>query len=128
LNPNKLIPVLALPLMMLGCASLHKDPIQFDGLANCPKLTAEKLIAEQNSLGSMTDTHTLVCALGFFRNSKDPSLRRSALGSRLCLNLAERETEQDKREKLAVEGVGLAEAAVASGGDGDGAVDRKSVV
>ena len=49
-------------------------------------------------------------------------MRRSALGSRLCLHLAERETAQDKREKLASEGVGFAEAALAHGAGDDGAV------
>jgi tetratricopeptide (TPR) repeat protein len=49
-------------------------------------------------------------------------VRRTALGSKVCLHLAERETNQDKREKLAAEGVGFAEASLAHGGSGDGAV------
>ena len=49
-------------------------------------------------------------------------MRRSALGSRLSLHLAERTPEADKRENLAAEGVRFAETAIALGADGDGAV------
>ena len=110
------------PTLLNGCATLNKDQVKFSQLSDCPKYTVEKLTAEQASLGPMTDTHTLACALDFLRNAKDPSLTRSALGSRLLLNLAERETDPDKRDKLAGEGVGMAEAALAAGGEGDGAV------
>jgi hypothetical protein len=111
-----------LPLIVSGCVALHRDQVHFDRLSDCPKQTADTLAAAQNELGPLTDTLTVACAVDFLRNSNDPTLRRSALGSRLCLNLAERDTDQDKREKLAGEGVGFAEAAIAAGGDGDGAV------
>ena len=91
-------------------------------MSDCPKQIASNLAALQNELGPISDTHTLACAVDFLRKHKDTALRRSALGSRLCLNLAERETDQDKREKLAGEGVGFAEAAISAGGEGDGAV------
>jgi tetratricopeptide (TPR) repeat protein len=70
----------------------------------------------------LTDTHTLACALTVLRDTQDPSVLRTSLGSRLCLHLAEREANQEKREKLAAEGVGFAEATLAQGGSGDGAV------
>ena len=91
-------------------------------LSGCPKQTAATLAAEQNQLGPLSDTHTLNCALTVLRDTQDPAVRRTALGSRLCLHLAERETNQEKREKLAAEGVDFAEAALAQGGSGDGAV------
>jgi tetratricopeptide (TPR) repeat protein len=49
-------------------------------------------------------------------------VRRTALGSRVCLHLAERETNPEKREKLAAEGLGFAETALAQGASNDGAV------
>ncbi len=49
-------------------------------------------------------------------------MQRSALGSRLCLLLAEREANPYKREELASEGVAFAETALAHGGEDDGAV------
>lgn len=126
MSNQHLLTILALSLVtstfLNGCATLNKDHVKFSQLSDCPKFTVEKLTAEQANLGPMTDTNTLACALDFLRNTKDPTLARSALGSRLALNLAERETDQDRREKLAGEGVGLAEAALAAGGEGDGAV------
>ncbi len=121
-NNKTLLPAILIALMLSGCATLQREPVKFTQLSDCPKLTADKLVATQQELGPMTDMHALACALDFVRSSKDTNLKRSALGSRLCLHLAERETEPDKREKLAAEGVNLAEAAVAAGGDGDGAV------
>jgi hypothetical protein len=80
------------------------------------------LASKQSQLGPLSDTHTLACALTVLRDTQDRVVRRTSLGSRLCLRLAEREANQEKREKLAGEGVGFAEAALAQGGDGDGAV------
>jgi tetratricopeptide (TPR) repeat protein len=60
--------------------------------------------------------------LTLLRDTNDNTLRRSSLGSRLCLLLAERETDQVKRDKLASEGVAFAETALAQGGIADGAV------
>jgi tetratricopeptide (TPR) repeat protein len=76
------------------------------------------LVAEQHQFGPSSDTHTLACALNVLRGTQDPAISRTALGSRICLHLAEREASQDKREKLAAEGVRFAEAALAQGGDG----------
>jgi hypothetical protein len=122
LSNRSLLPAVMLPLLLTGCVALHRDQVHFDRLSDCPKQTADTLTAAQNELGPLTDTHTVACAVDFLRNSQDPVLRRSALGSRLCLNLAERETDQDKREKLAGEGVAFADAAVSAGGNGDGEV------
>lgn len=111
-----------LPLILTGCVHLPRDQVRLDRISDCPKQTAELLLSKQNELGQLTDTHTLSCALDFLRNTQDISLRRSTLGSRICLNLAERETDPDKRDKLAAEGVAFAETSIASGGEGDGAV------
>ena len=75
-----------------------------------------------NELGPWSETDTLECALSWLQDTDDPTLRRSALGSRLSLHLAERTPEADQRENLAAEGVRFAEAAIALGADGDGAV------
>ena len=107
---------------LAGCAGLPRDHVKFDGLSDCPKQTAATLAAKQSQLGPLSDTHTLACALIVLRGTQDPAVRRTALGSRLCLYLAEREANQEKREKLAAEGVVFAEAALAKGGSGDGAV------
>ncbi len=118
----RLLPILSILAFLGGCAGLQRDHVQSDQLSNCPKQTAATLAAEQNQLGPLSDTHTLACALTVLRDSQDPTIRRTALGSRLSLHLAERETNQEKREKLAAEGVGFAETALAQGGSGDGAV------
>jgi tetratricopeptide (TPR) repeat protein len=76
------------------------------------------LVAEQHQLGPLSDTHTLACALNVLRGTQDPAISRTALGSRICLHLAEREFSQEKREKLAAEGVRFAETALAQGGNG----------
>ena len=65
---------------------------------------------------------SLACALMVLGDSQDPAVHRTSLGSRISLQLAERETNQEKREKLATQGVGFAESAIAQGGNSDGAV------
>lgn len=88
----------------------------------CPKQNAASLAAKQSQLGPLSGTNTLACALTVLRETHDPAVLRTSLGSRLCLLLAEREANQERREKLAAEGVGFAETALAQGGDSDGAV------
>ncbi|MFM8332060.1 MAG: sterol transporter outer membrane protein BstC, partial [Candidatus Methylumidiphilus sp.] len=117
-----LLPAAALLALLSGCAGLKKDTVQFSETTACAKQSAATLLAAQSQLGPASDTRALACALDTVRGSTAPALRRSALGSRLCLLLAERETGADRREKLAAEGVSLAEAALALGADGDGAV------
>jgi tetratricopeptide (TPR) repeat protein len=117
-----LLPAVLILALLGGCAELPKDHVQFEQLSNCPKQTADTLVAKQSQLDPLSDTHTLACALTVLRDTQDPAVRRTPLGSRLCLLLAEREANQEKREKLAAEGVGFAEAALALGGGGDGAV------
>ena len=121
LRKTRFLPAVSILAFLAGCAGLPSDHVQFDGLSNCPKQTAATLAAKQSQLGPLSDTHTLACALTVLRNTQDTAVRRTALGSRLCLHLAEREANQEKREKLAAEGVSFAEAALAQGG-GDGAV------
>ncbi len=107
---------------LTGCAGLQRDHVKLDGLSDCTMQTAATVVAQQNQLGPLSDTHTLECALAVLRDNQDPVIRRTALGSRLCLHLAERETNPENREKLASEGVSFAEAALAQGGSADGEV------
>jgi hypothetical protein len=118
----RLLTTASLLAFLAGCAGLRRDHVRFDRLADCPTQTAALLAANQNQLGPLSDTHTLECALTVLRGTQDPAVLRTSLGSRLCLHLAEREANQEKREKLAAEGVGFAEAALAQGGGDDGAV------
>jgi hypothetical protein len=122
LRKVRLLPTVSILAFLAGCSGLQRDHVQFDRLSDCPKQTAATLAAKQSQLGPLSDTHTLACALTVLRDSQDPAVRRTSLGSRVCLHLAEREANQEKREKLAAEGVGFAEAALALGGSGDGAV------
>jgi tetratricopeptide (TPR) repeat protein len=118
LNRARLLPAVSILAFLSGCASLQHGQVQPDQLAECPKQTVATLVDEQNQLGPLSDTHTLACALNVLRNTQDRAVRRTALGSRICLHLAERETSQEKREKLAAEGVRFAETALAQGGNG----------
>jgi tetratricopeptide (TPR) repeat protein len=122
LSKARLLACVSILAFLTGCTELQRDHVQVDQMSGCPKQTAATLVAEQHQLGPESDTHTLSCALTVLRDTQDPAVRRTALGSRVCLHLAERETHQDKREKLAAEGVDFAEAALKQGGSGDGAV------
>jgi hypothetical protein len=108
--------------LLSGCSTLNRKIVQFDRLSECPNYTAGHLNAQQNRFGALTETHALECALSSLRHSQDPALRRSSLGGRLCLHLAERSRDPNRREKLASEGVGFAEDALALGAEGDGLV------
>lgn len=118
----QLLPALALLALAAGCAGLQTDHVMLDQYAECPYTSSADFIAQQSQLNSLSDTPTLFCALTVVRNNLYPPLRGTSLGSRLCLYLAERETDQKKREQLAAEGVGFAEIALAQGGEDDGAV------
>ena len=122
MRTTQLLSSILLPALLAGCTGLQHAPVQVDRLSDCPKQTAASLVAEQNQFGHLSDNHTLACALMVLGDSQDPAVHRTSLGSRLCLQLAERETNPEKREKLATQGVGFAEAAIAQGGNSDGAV------
>lgn len=111
-----------MPLFLISCAELPREQVKLGQLSDCPRQTSAMLAAKQSQLSSLSDTPTLTCALAVLRGAKDSTVRRSSLGSRLCLYLAERETNQEKREKLAAEGVSFAETALAQGGSSDGEV------
>lgn len=113
------VPALAL---LAGCAGVQPAHIQLELPADCPRQSAAALAAEQDQLGPFSDTRTLACAVAVLRGSEEPALRRTALGSRLCLLLAERETDPERRERFASAGVGFAETALAQGAAADGAV------
>jgi tetratricopeptide (TPR) repeat protein len=118
LNSARFLPAVSILALLAGCASLQHEQVQSDLLSECPKQTAAALVAEQHQLGPSSDTHTLTCALNVLRGTQDPAISRTALGSRVCLHLAEREASQEKREKLAAEGIRFAETALAQGGNG----------
>ena len=107
---------------LTGCVELPPERVEFNQLSDCPEQTSITLAATQSQLGPLSRTHTLTCALTVMRDSQDPALLRTALGSRICRYLAERQDNQDKRELLATEGVSFAEAALKQGGSDDGAV------
>jgi hypothetical protein len=111
-----------LPAVLGGCARLNRDVAQFDHLAGCPSETTATLAARQAQLGPLTPTHDLQCALEFLRDTRDPALLKTSLGSRLCLHLAERDPDPDQRVKLATEGVRFSDEALVLGGEGKGAV------
>lgn len=118
MNSARFLPAISILAFLSGCASLQHGQVQSDLLFECPKQTADMLVAGQNQLGPLSDTHTLACALNVLRDTRDPAVSRTALGSRICLHLAEREASREKREKLAAEGVRFAETALAQGGNG----------
>ena len=122
MNKVRLLSIVSLLALLTGCAGFQHDHVEIDRPSGCQKQTAASLAAEQNQLGSLSDTHTLACALSVLNDTQDKAVRRTSLGSRLSLNLAERETDPNKREQLATVGVDFAEAALAQGGNGDGAV------
>jgi hypothetical protein len=106
--------------LLAGCSTV--DGVRFGRPLNCPDQIVEVLTVRPSELGPWSETDTLECALSWLQDTDDPTVRRSALGSRLSLHLAERTPEADEREYLAAEGVRFAEAAIALGADGDGAV------
>ncbi len=122
LSKARLLACVSILAFLTGCTELQRDHVEADQISGCPKQTAATLVAEQHQLGPESDTHTLSCALTVLRDTQDPAVRRTALGSRLCLNLAEREATPENREKLAAEGVDFAETALKQGGSGEGAV------
>jgi hypothetical protein len=122
LSNARLLPGVLILIFLAGCTELPKDHVQTDQFSGCPKQTAASLVAGKDQLGASSDTHTLSCALNVLRGNQEPAVQRSSLGSQLCLHLAERETNQENREKLAAEGVTFAEASLAHGGSGEGAV------
>lgn len=121
LNIIRFIPGVAMLVFLAGCSGIQYPAIQAE-LEACPQQTAVAIAAEQNQLSFLTDSHTLACAINTLQKSHDSAIQRTALGSRLCLTLAEREPNQDKREKFAAEGVNFAEIALEQGGQGNGAV------
>lgn len=110
------------PLWLGGCARLSRDVVPFEPSPSCPAETTATLAARQAQLGAHSPTRDLQCALSFLRETRDPALLGTSLGSRLCLHLAEREPDSERRNKLATEGVRFADAALALGGEGKGAV------
>jgi len=122
LRPLSLFSALALAALSGGCARLNRDVVRFEHPAACPKETTASLAARQTQLGPHSPASALECALEALRDTQDPALLRTSLGSRLCLHLAERETDPERQVKLASEGVRFSDKALALGGENKGAV------
>ncbi len=119
MNPSRLLIAFACLAFLASCAPLQPGPAP---VLACPKQSPAELSAYQNALGPLSDSDTLLCALAVLRQAQDSPLNRTALGSRLYLHLAERETDPRQREHYAAAGVKSAEAAFALGAKNDGAV------
>lgn len=114
-----LLPAAWLLLAFLGgCATLDRGLVRLDALSECTPQEPAAL----NQLGPLSPNRPLECALGYLRGTQDPKLLGGPLASRIALHLAERETDPQRREKLAAEGVRFAERALELGAQGDGAV------
>ena len=122
MNKAQFILNLSIVTLLTACAELPREPVQSNSLSNCPKQTVATLVAEQQQFSALSDTPTLNCALTVLRETQDSDSRRTTLGSKLCLHLAEREINQEQRENLAAEGVSFAETSLAHGGNSNGAV------
>jgi tetratricopeptide (TPR) repeat protein len=114
--------VVSISTLLIGCARLQNDQQSFADISDCPQQATVIQAANQGQFSPLSDTPILQCALTVIRHAQDSAFRHDLLGSRLCLYLAEREAIQEKREKLAAEGVVFAESALAHGGDHEGAV------
>lgn len=113
----------ALSLALLGgCARLQRDRVDIGPLAGCPRESAATLAARQQEFGPTSPTNLLQCTLDFLRRTHDPAVRRTSLGSRICLQLAVRDADPARREQLAAEGVRFAEDALMLGANGVGVV------
>lgn len=113
---------LLLALSLAGCAKLHRQTVALGPMTACPQQSAATLAAQQHMFGATTTTPVLQCTLEFLRKSHDPALRRTSLGSRVCLQLAVRDTDPSRREQFASEGVRFAEEALMLGASGVGVV------
>jgi len=111
----------ALWIVLAGCTRLHHGPGQ-PASPPCPKQNAAALTDGQNTLGPLSTSDALTCALAVLGNPSDPLLPVTALGSRLYLHLAERAADPVQRRHYAAKGVEWAEAALAKSGENDGAV------
>ncbi len=109
-------------ILQAGCAKLHREPVQLIAGAECRNQDVDKLVSQASAIGPRTRTDALQCHLSTLRSTTRPSVESCLVASRVCLLLATRETDQPRRERLAAEGVGFAEKALAQGGEGNGEV------
>jgi tetratricopeptide (TPR) repeat protein len=116
-------PALLAALLAAGCSfTLPKDLVQLDDLDTCPPMSIDELAARASGFDSRTATHDLRCALGTLRAASPAAVHRTSVGARICLLLAERTDEAERRERYAAEGVRWAEIALEEGAVTDGAV------
>jgi hypothetical protein len=113
-----------LVLLGTGCATPSpKDLVRFDAQNTCPGWNNEQREENINRFDDTTDTSTLQCALDRLRNAKECRIDENAAAAMICFLLADRtEADQTRRERLAAEGVGWAERALAQGGEARGDV------
>jgi tetratricopeptide (TPR) repeat protein len=107
-----------------GCAtSPPNDVVHFDARESCPRRDDAQLTENINRFDDTTDTITLQCALERLRNAKKSPIDEDAAGAQICFLLADRsKADQTRRERLAAEGLGRAERALAQGGEERGDV------
>ena len=114
--------ILCLGLFLQGCTRISTQNVALSNLSDCPKESETELLSHAFQYDATTPTHRLECVLNFLRNTSDKTLIASSLASQVSLHLAERTQERLRQEALAMEGVGFAEKAIASGGSNDGGV------
>jgi len=92
-------------------------------LSTCPDWDVDRVSQEAQTFGLATETATLECALAVLRAATPAPVHQSATVTRVCFMLANRESKnQDRRERLAAEGVRWAEIALTEGTQDTGAV------
>ena len=115
MNPIRYIPAGALLIGILasGCTfTLPEDIVDLGLQDTCPHWSTEELQTRAREFDQRTETSTLKCALGALRNASPSAIHRTETGARICYLLADRTTDQEKKERYAAEGVRWAEIAL----------------
>ncbi len=118
-----LLRLLSIGLLIGGCSHLGQEVVILSLAGDCPAYQENVWKAQTDLIDSKTPTQELQCRLAYLRSIASPSILQSHFPSRICLLLAERETDQATQEKFAAEGVDFAEQALSLGARGDGRVD-----
>ncbi|MBI4767507.1 MAG: hypothetical protein HY787_23425 [Deltaproteobacteria bacterium] len=109
-------------LLIGGCSHWGQEVVVLSLAGDCPDYQENDWKAQADSIDSRTPTQELHCRLAYLRSIAGPSILQSHFPSRICLLLAERETDPATQEKFAAEGVRFAEKALSPGAREDGRV------
>ena len=105
-----------------GCSlSLTKDLVKLPPPSACPGLSIFSILANPDRFNPNTPRKTMECALSILRNNLK-TMDRAELASRICYMLADSDTNDEQRKKLAAEGVRWGEIALNLGDWFDGPV------